>query len=472
VAAGNFVVATFGTSGGNNFRDNAPLIIGPQAYGSPSFTGSPFGAAATDKPALTIEAGGFWSVSDGGNGRGHSIFSLAGGGTVLNNTSGTGAHTDTLTLDGGAKTDVAEFSGTIRDVDLTTFPTADPNLVFALTKTGSTTQILSGTNSYTGATTVNGGTLIINGNQAAATGPVTVASGATLAGTGIIGGAVTINPGANLLTSESPGVLTMNSNLNLSGTVKLAVARNGAVLMNDLLVVVGTNTYGGTLVLTNISSTPLQPGDSFQLFAAGKYAGVFTNLIFPAGYTFGTNSLVTNGTVTVLTGLPNTPPTLADVGDANLSPGQWLIVTNNATDLESPPQVLTFSLLNPPTNAVIDPNSGVLSWRVPVSAAGGIQTFTVVVSDNGSPSLSATNSFIAFIGSVIAPEISQPTWSANAFSMTVSGGLGPDYTVQASTNLTIWADLFTTNPVTIPFTWSDSSSSNFAVRFYRVQLTP
>jgi autotransporter-associated beta strand protein len=472
VTAGNFVVATFGTAGGNIFRNNAELIVGPQAYGSPSFTGSPFGAAATDKPALVVEAGGFWSVSDGSTGRGHTIFSLSGAGTVLNNTSGTGARTDTLTLDGGAKTDSFEFSGTLRNVDLTTFPTANASLIFALTKTGSTTQILSGTNSYTGATTVNGGTLVINGDQSAATGPVTVASGAKLAGIGVIGGAVTINNGATMLTGDSPGVLTINSNLNLAGTVVLAVARDGTELTNDQIVVAGTNTYGGTLVLTNIGSTPMQPGDSFPLFAAGKYAGAFTNVIFPAGYTFSTNALATNGTVTVVSGLPNTAPILAEIGDVNLSPGQWLIVTNTASDLESPPQVLTYSLLNPPTNAVIGTYTGILSWRVPVAAADTIQTFIVAVSDNGSPSLSATNSFIAFIGTVSSPTLSQPSWSSNGFSMTVAGEVGLDYIIQSSTNLTTWMDLLTTNPTTMPFVWTDSATTNSPSRFYRVLLGP
>lgn len=95
-----------------------------------------------------------------------------------------------------------------------------------------------------------------------------------------------------------------------------------------------------------------------------------------------------------------------------------------------------------------------------------------MVIDNGTPSLSATQSFIVFIGSVAAPALSQPTWSANAFSMTVAGDVGLDCTIQSSTNLTTWTDLFATNPVTMPFTWTDTVNTNYSSRFYRVLLGP
>jgi len=51
---------------------------------------------------------------------------------------------------------------------------------------------LSGNNAYTGPTFVGGGSLFVEGNQAAATGAVTVQQGATLGGKGTIGGATTI----------------------------------------------------------------------------------------------------------------------------------------------------------------------------------------------------------------------------------------------------------------------------------------
>ena len=67
---------------------------------------------------------------------------------------------------------------------------------YGLAKTGSNTLTLTGNNTYTGATSVSAGTLVVNGDQSGATGNVTVASGARLAGTGTVGGDTTFNSGA------------------------------------------------------------------------------------------------------------------------------------------------------------------------------------------------------------------------------------------------------------------------------------
>src|SRR5690606_27872319 len=53
---------------------------------------------------------------------------------------------------------------------------------------GNGLTVLTGANTYTGSTTVSAGSLWIDGDQSAATGLTTVHSGATLGGTGTIGG--------------------------------------------------------------------------------------------------------------------------------------------------------------------------------------------------------------------------------------------------------------------------------------------
>ena len=234
-AAPDHVVATFGSS--NRFIDNSALIVGPRVYVSPSFSSAPFGTSAINRPAVTLEAGGLLSLSDGGSGRGHAIFSLAGAGTVLNNTSGTAARTDALTIDGGTKTSSSDFSGSIVDTRLSLFPTANPNLKTALVKAGTTTQILSGASSYTGPTTVNGGLLKISGSLSG-TSALTIATGARLENIGnlVVAGNIT-NEGTMLITDDAvltlSGTFTNNGVLDIrgwSGTLPAGLVNNGTIL--------------------------------------------------------------------------------------------------------------------------------------------------------------------------------------------------------------------------------------------------
>ena len=58
--------------------------------------------------------------------------------------------------------------------------------------------------------------------------------------------------------------------------------------------------------------------------------------------------------------------------------------------------------------------------------------------------------------------------------MSVSGDIGPDYLIYATTSLAspVWSLLLTTNPPTLPFLFTDASPANSAQRFYRVALGP
>lgn len=88
--------------------------------------------------------------------------------------------------------------------------------VLSLTKSGASTQTLSGANTYTGATTVSGGTLLVNGSLAVES-SVSVGD-ATLGGSGVVNGPVTLNSGGKISPGNSVDDLTTGAQTWNSGS--------------------------------------------------------------------------------------------------------------------------------------------------------------------------------------------------------------------------------------------------------------
>ncbi|MDM3189806.1 autotransporter outer membrane beta-barrel domain-containing protein [Citrobacter sp. Cf101] len=149
----------------------------------------------------------------------------------------------------------------------------------SLVKIGDGTLTLTGDNTYTGTTDVNEGVLLVNGNQSAATGQVTVKSGATLGGNGIIGGAVDVLDDAHITAGAAinsvgkltTGSLTLSDNAQLDYQFGQAYTPGGA--FNDLIDVNGDLTLDGKL---NIETSP---GGSFDVgvYRVINYTGTLTN---------------------------------------------------------------------------------------------------------------------------------------------------------------------------------------------------
>jgi len=169
----------------------------------------------------------------------------------------------------------------------------------------------------------------------------------------------------------------------------------------------------------------------------------------------------------------NLPPTLAAIPNAAITAGQTLLITNSATDPDVPPQTLTWSLLNPPAGAVINATNGVLTWRPAIAQSPSTNLLSVVVTDNGTPPLSATQSFKVVVLRPVAPALTAPMVVAGTFRCSISGSGGPDYSVYSTTNLSSgWQLLLVTNPVALPFLFTDPAPANFQQRYYRVVLGP
>lgn len=196
----------------------------------------------------------------------------------------------------------------------------------SVTKTGGGNVTLSAVNSYSGATTVNQGTLLLGaGGSIANTSAITIAPGATLdvtakgtwlvgasqtlQGSGTVAGATTIS--GTVLPGSSPGTLSFTGDITLAGTAVMEISKSGATLTNDLLSTTGTITYGGLLIVTNLGPDAFVAGDSFRLFNAANYGGnlAMTNLpALDAGLLWSWTPA--NGTLSVVPAINASPTNL------------------------------------------------------------------------------------------------------------------------------------------------------------------
>ncbi|OUM02997.1 hypothetical protein A8M77_08630 [Variovorax sp. JS1663] len=258
------------TSAINEFK-NSPLIISGgvlefnQAHPGAitRFGGVVTGAAGTQ---IKVSGSGYigndtlganWSANLAGldvgagaavdlRGQGITVDALTGGGTVANSYAD-GIDTLVIGAHGGSGT----FDGTIRQAAPTGFVTTGSPIV-ALTKIGAGTQTLNGINSYTGGTSLNGGTLSVaqDGNLGAATGALGF-DGGTLRTTADLSTARATTLGATGGTIETQtGTLTHTGAIGGAG----ALVKTGS----GALVLTGSNSYAGG---TAISTGTLQLGN-------------------------------------------------------------------------------------------------------------------------------------------------------------------------------------------------------------------
>ncbi|XRD76236.1 autotransporter-associated beta strand repeat-containing protein [Dyella marensis] len=254
-------------TGANTYSGGTSILNGTLALG--------VGGALAGGSALTLGAGGTFDISAGGN---KTIGALAGAGGTVN----LGANTLSVGGSGGGS-----FDGVIQGTG-------------GLTNTANA-LVLNGVNTYTGLTTVQGGSLTVGDAAHAGAsigGDVSVASGASLGGFGTVAGSVTVQNGGHLAPGNPTGSLTVNSNLTLAqgSVLDFSFGAPGPdfttpgtghnVVVNGNLAINGATlnpidaggfgpglynlfTYGGTLTETNGGIAP-PSGFTIQNLTASK----------------------------------------------------------------------------------------------------------------------------------------------------------------------------------------------------------
>lgn len=243
------------------------------------------------------------------------------GGTTNTILSGSGNDAGATTYEVGAKNLSTEFAGVIENGDYN---------VTKLTKVGTGTLTLSETNTYTGATTVNAGTLYLSGSIVS---NVTVASGGAIGGSGTIGNDLTLDDGALFAFNDTSDTLTVSGSLIFNNT-------NNTFGADDVVVAdwgsVGNGTYtlidGFINTVSGIDSSEydigggraarLQGSDSLQLVVGG--ASAVPNI----------SSISVSGGSVVLTWDSGTYNVQANSDLSNS--GGWSTVTNAASPVSIP----------------------------------------------------------------------------------------------------------------------------------------
>ena len=214
--------------------------------------------------------------------------------------------------------------------------TAPPDTT-TVTKTGAGTLTLSNNNTYVGATNVNNGLMVVNGSIASSS--VTVASGATLGGSGITGN-TTIQSGGILAPGNSVGTMnTADLNLNAGSTLLIEVTQTAADRVN----VTGTvDVTGATLQVNDLAPVLFDTSQTFEIVTndgmdavTGTFGSIVDNLGFLSpnvSYVGGTgNDIVlsfTPNSFTTLTGMDENQTSVSNgldgLGVTSGSPGNDL----------------------------------------------------------------------------------------------------------------------------------------------------
>lgn len=253
-----------------------------------------------------------------------------------------------------------------------------------------------------------GGGVTVGLNSTSAMGTFLDAAGAPLSGN-----TISIAPGtstASFKYSDTVGgtpTLTMAASGVLSATQQETIVWPAPQLSNVPAVV--SISEGAAYTFTATTNAP-GAGQTFTFSLIGAPSGasiqpstgVFTwtpaEPQGPGSYPFtvrvSDGATNTDANITIAVAEVNVAPSLVNVpSSVTAVRGTPMTFTASAADpdlIAGQPNQLTFSLVDPPSGATIDPNTGIFTWTPDENLALGQLSFTVQVADNGFPSFSAT----------------------------------------------------------------------------------
>ena len=266
-AGGGTFLADAGTTSTLSGAINGVGAFTKDGGGTLILTGNSTYFGATTISAGTLQAGSTTALSPNSAFTVNSVLDLDGNSNTVGSLGGSGTVIDgdgtPVTLTAGGNNSSTTFSGTL----------TDGSSSLGLTKTGAGTMTLTGVNTYTGGTNLNGGTLAVNSDTNLGTGALSFNGGTLEAVVGITSSkAITLNDGGGTFLADGGTTSTLNGAIIGAG----AFTKDGF----GTLTLTGPNTYnggtnfnGGVLAVsgdTNLGTGPLSfNGGVLEALVAG-----------------------------------------------------------------------------------------------------------------------------------------------------------------------------------------------------------
>src|SRR5213079_1923791 len=318
---------------------------------------------------------------------------------------------------------------------------------------------------------------------------------------------VAVNPTTGVLTwtpteAQGPSTNTITVKVTDNGTPALSAMNSFTVVVNEVnsapvLTVPSDQTINelSTLVVTNTATDTDLPANTltFALLsgppgvAVNPTTGVLTwtpteaqgpstNTITVKVTDNGTPALSTTNSFTVVVNEVNSAPTLTVPSGQTITELSALVVTNTAVDTDLPANTLTFALVSGPSGVSVNPTTGVLTWTPTEAQGPSTNTITVKVTDNGTPALSATNSFTVVVNEVnSAPTLTVPSdQTINELSTLVVTNTAVDTDLPANTltfGLVSAPSGVAVNPTTGVLTWTPTEAQGPSTNTITVKVT-
>jgi fibronectin-binding autotransporter adhesin len=296
---------------------------------------------------------------------------------------------------------------------------------------GGGTLVLSGANTYSGATTVTNGTLELDQTTSGA-GPVTATAGTVLSGSGVAGGPVTVSGELSPGTPTATGTFQAEAGLTLvsGSTLNFGLSAsdpNPADGVDDLVAVTGNLTANNNAININIAGTPVTGSQYTLMTYTGNLSGGFNPVVTGTHFATTLDSVSTHGSVLLnITGSSgyNLKWSATADGNWNTTTANWVNLANSTASTFLAGDSVLFDdtgasgTVTIPAGVTVYPsvitNSSEADYTI--TGAGSIGgALSMIKTNTGTLALDTVNSFSGTIdvqGGVLQPQIAGALGSA------------------------------------------------------------